>query len=172
MPICNPLKVGHLIPAVFIGSALVFSAASESFAQGPAASQLTPQTLRPAAAPPAGVITVPEAAPQQIPAGAEALQVLIRHVELDGEFPELAEEVRVLSESIRGLRVTVAQLFAYAAAVEQAYARAGYVLVRVVVPAQELVDGGVFRLVLIDGYIEAVDASRLPERVRPQRAAD
>ena len=109
---------------------------------------------------------MPEAAPQEVPAGAEALRVLIREVALDGEFPELAEEVRALSESIRGRRVTVAQLFAFAAAVEQAYARAGYVLVRVVVPAQKLVDGGVFRLVLIDGYIEAVDASRLPERVR------
>lgn len=143
-----------------------FAFTDDSFSQTPSASQLTPPTLRPAPAPVVGGITVPEAAPQEVPAGAEALRVLIREVALDGEFPELAEEVRALSESIRGRRVTVAQLFAFAAAVEQAYARAGYVLVRVVVPAQKLVDGGVFRLVLIDDYIEAVDTSRLPERVR------
>ena len=143
-----------------------FGFSNASFSQTPSASQLTPQTLRPLPAPAIGGIAVPEAAPQDVPAGAAALHVLIRDIALDGGFPELADEVHQLSAPMRGQRVTVAELFAFAAAVEQAYARAGYVLVRVVVPAQKLVDGGVFRLTVIDGYIEAVDGSRLPERVR------
>lgn len=147
-------------------SVAVLATPGEVLGQTPAASQLTPPTLRPAPSPVSGGVAIPQSAPQEVPDGSASLRVLISDIELDGAFADLAGEVRALSESIVGRRATVAQLFAYAAAVEQAYARAGYVLVRVVVPAQELVDGGIFRLVIVDGYIEVVDTSRLPDRAR------
>jgi len=53
-----------------------------------------------------------------------------------------------------------------AARIEQAYATAGYVLARVVVPAQDLTDNGTVRLVVIDGVIERVDVNAVPERLR------
>ncbi len=68
--------------------------------------------------------------------------------------------------SLQGKRVTVAELYAAADALERAYAAAGYILARVVVPPQQLADGGTVRLQVVDGVIERVDVSAVPERER------
>ena len=62
--------------------------------------------------------------------------------------------------------MTVAEIFAAANAIEQAYASRGYVLVRVAVPPQQLKNGGSLRLVVIDGFVESVDVKGVPERQR------
>ncbi len=67
---------------------------------------------------------------------------------------------------VAGRRASGADIFAAALELEAAYAKAGYVLVRVTLPQQKLVDGAVLRLVVIDGFIERVDVSRLPQNVR------
>jgi hemolysin activation/secretion protein len=135
-------------------------------AQQPAASQLTPPTLRPAPlATPRG-IALPQSAPQTAPTGADAISVKIRNVSFEGGFEELAESIAPLTAAVTGPRVSVAQLYTYASAVEQAYARAGYVLVRIIVPVQTLLEGGTFKLVVLDGFVEAVDVAKLPGRVR------
>ena len=46
------------------------------------------------------------------------------------------------------------------------HARAGYVLVRVTVPPQELRDHGSLRIVVVDGFIERIEANAVPDRVR------
>lgn len=51
-------------------------------------------------------------------------------------------------------------------ALEARYAREGHVLVRVVVPAQSLEDGATLKLAIVTGFIERVDASHVPSRVR------
>lgn len=147
-------------------SLLVLTWGTWAAAQTPSASQLTPPTLRPAPSPGAPGIGLPESPPQSVPAGADKVVVTVRAVRFEGAYPDLADTVQDLTAAVTGRRVTVAQLYSYAAAVEQVYARAGYVLVRVVIPEQTLSDGGIFRLVVIDGYIEAVDVSAVPDRVR------
>ena len=47
-------------------------------------------------------------------------------------------------------------------AIERAYGAHGFVLVRVAIPPQKLSNGGVLRLAVIDGYIEAVDVKGVP----------
>lgn len=62
--------------------------------------------------------------------------------------------------------MSLADLFALAAMVERIYNEAGYLLVRVVVPPQALVDRGQVVLRIVDGFIEDVDARGVPERQR------
>ena len=47
-----------------------------------------------------------------------------------------------------------------------AYAAAGYVLVRVVLPPQQLLNGARLKLVVVDGFIERIETRDVPERVR------
>lgn len=151
--------------AFFLGGAALVGQPSAAFSQV-APSQLTPQTLRPAApiapgeAPPAGP------APLQAPPGAQSLSFVVGRVAIQGEFPELDAETRALVHTVEGHRVTVAQVYEFAYALEQAYARAGYVLVRVIIPPQKLNDRGAVRIVVVDGFVEQVQVNHLPDPVR------
>jgi len=140
-------------------------------AQAIAPSQLTPQSLRPATAANNAGVVLRGPSGSAMPAGAEALTVLIGDVVIEGAFAELAPQTRSLVASLEGKRVSTAQIYALAAALEQAHARTGYVLVRVAVPPQKLVDHGRLRIVIVDGFIEAIDVAALPARVRTVVAA-
>jgi hemolysin activation/secretion protein len=147
------------------GSIITVLLASYATAQTVAPSQVTPQTLRPA---PSGLggVGIPAAAALTTPVGAEKLFVTLRQVVIEGGFDELAAANRAFVGSIKGQRVSIAAIYEAARALEAAYAGAGYVLVRVVLPPQQLKDGGTIRLIIIDGFIETIDVSALPERVR------
>ncbi len=128
-------------------------------------SQVTPSNLLPPAAR-SGAITLSNAAGLTPPPNASGLSVTISNVSIDGGFPELQDETAAIAGRIRGRRVTVADMFAAANAIEQAYAARGYVLVRVAVPPQQLKNGGTLRLVVIDGFVEGVDVNGVPEKQR------
>ena len=133
--------------------------------QAVAPSRVTPSTLAPSAGPPAA-ITITSPAGLTPPQNASNLSIAISNVTVEGGFPELAAETGAIIAKIRGRRVTVAEIFAAANAIEQAYASRGYVLVRVAVPPQQLKNGGSLRLVVIDGFVESVDVKGVPERQR------
>ena len=67
--------------------------------------------------------------------------------------------------------VSGAELFEAARELEAAYAAAGFVLVRVVLPPQKLVNGSRLKLRVVDGFIERVETKDLPERVRGRIAS-
>jgi hemolysin activation/secretion protein len=94
------------------------------------------------------------------------LSVDLANVTLEGGFPEVAGKTEDVLARLRGHRVTLAQIYAAASQIEAIHARAGYVLARVAVPPQDLNDGGNLRIVMIDGFIEDVDVSHLPARIR------
>jgi hemolysin activation/secretion protein len=135
-------------------------------AQTAAPSQLTPPSLRPAAPSNAPTVVLPGPSAIAAPSGNPNLTVFVGDVELEGGFPELLAATEPVLGNLRNRTVSVAQIYAAAAELEQIYAEAGYVLVRVVVPPQNLVDRGRLRLVVVDGFIEAVDVGAIPERVR------
>ena len=93
------------------------------------------------------------------------------HVTITGAFPEFDSETRAFIRAVQGRRVTLARIYELANAMEEAYARAGYVLVRVTVPEQKLNDHGALRIVVIDGFIEKVQVDNVPEPVRALVAA-
>jgi hemolysin activation/secretion protein len=133
-------------------------------AQVASPSQLTPQSLRPDAGSRNPGILLPGPAAATAPQGAENLNVVIDDVEVDGAFPELSAATAAWVGQIRGRRISLAQIYADAAALERLHAEAGYPLARVVIPPQKLVDHGRLVVLVIDGFIEAIDLTGVPER--------
>ncbi len=155
----------HASGSAAIAGICLLLATSDSDAQTASPSQVTPQSLRPAATPDQGV-TLLGRSPPAAPEGAETLEVLIGDVAVEGGFAECAEQIDAVIAGIKGKRLTVAQIYAVAGAIEQIHAQAGYVLARVVVPPQKLVDRGALRLLVVDGFIETIDVAAVPPRVR------
>jgi hemolysin activation/secretion protein len=128
---------------------------------------VTPRSLRPEAqpAPPPAIEFAPGAA-AKAPPGAENLHVTPARIVVDGEFADMAGEARRIFQPLEGHTVTVAELYGAAAKLEQAYNKAGYFLARVAVPRQSLADGGAFHVVLVDGFIEAVQTDAVPSHLK------
>ncbi len=99
------------------------------------------------------------------PANADKVFVTVRKVAIDGSFPELQEKTAALISQVQGRRVTVAQVYEFARALQQAYAAADYPLAQVVLQPQGL-KSGVIQISVIDGFIEGVDVSGAPEAER------
>jgi hemolysin activation/secretion protein len=143
----------------------VLAVAGAAHAQTPAPSRVTPRDVKPPTETP-GAVALPPAARVSAPPGSDKLSLTVGEVVVDGGYPELARETARLTAPVRGRRTTVAELYDLAAAIEQAYARAGFTLVRVNPPPQNLIDGGSVRLAVVDGFIEAVDTSHVHPNIR------
>lgn len=141
--------------------AILFSAS----AFGQTASQITPPTFRPNAERSSGV-SIQGAPGLSAPAGAEKLTVTLSGVSVTGGMPQLAGAADDLERRLTGRIVTGAEIFAAARELETAYARAGYVLVRVILPPQKLLNGSRLRLVVVNGFIERVETRGVPDTVR------
>lgn len=135
------------------------------------ASQITPASVRPVAPVASGEVSIPELAGPSAPQGAERLRVRLSTVAIDGgadaaSDPGVAAARTAFSATLAGKTVSVAEIFAAARALEAAYGQSGYVLTRVVVPAQKLKNGGGLRVVIIDGFIERIETKDVPSLVR------
>ncbi|TMM55561.1 ShlB/FhaC/HecB family hemolysin secretion/activation protein [Sulfitobacter sabulilitoris] len=100
------------------------------------------------------------------PPGAENLLISLSGLELEGALPQMAAVNAATRDRLTGQTITVAEIFNAASDLETAYAQAGFVLARVILPAQNLRDGGTLRIVVVDGFVETVDASAAPPQVR------
>ena len=132
------------------------------------ASQITPPSFRPGAPQAGGSIIFSGRPGLDAPPGAERLTVRIKSIAVEGPLPALSAEHRALEARLVGRPIRASELFAAVRELEAAYARAGFVLVRIVLPAQTLRDGGQLRIVVVNGFIERVDASGVPDMVRPR----
>lgn len=133
--------------------------------------QTASQVVAPSYAPPVvrpvdGGLSLDGSTGLEAPKGAERLTVTLSGLSVEGGRPELDAETAAIEASLKGRRVTGADLFAAARKLEQAYAKAGFILVRVSLPPQTVKDGMPLHLVVTDGQVEAIDASALPETVR------
>jgi hemolysin activation/secretion protein len=129
------------------------------------ASQITPPSFRPNLEHQGG-FALPGTPGLATPLGAEKLFVKLAGVTVKGGFPALAEATKELEAKLTGHPISGADVFAAARDLEAAYAKAGYVLVRVILPPQQLVNGARLKLVVVDGYIERIETKGVPERVR------
>lgn len=132
------------------------------------ASQITPPSFQMELPRLGGAVVFSGAPGLEAPPGAERLSVALSGVTIEGGLPAMAAAGTALEDRLVGRRVPVSELFAAAQDLERAYAQAGYVLARVVLPAQELNDGGRLRLVVVDGFVERVEDEGVPDRVRPR----
>lgn len=135
----------------------------------PSASEITPPSFRPPieAAPQGGGLVVPTTTGLDTPPGAETLFVRLRGVRVEGGFPQLAAATQSLEARLvaKG-SVSGAEIFDAARELEAAYASAGFVLARVVLPPQELNDDGVLQLLIVDGFIESLETTAVPHTVK------
>ena len=154
--------------AIILGAALDNSGG----ASAQTASQITPPSYRPPLETMVGGgLILPQTEGLATPAGAETLFVHLSGVEVEGGFATLDSATHELEARLTAPRVSGAAIFSAARELEAAYARAGYVLVRVVLPPQKLVDGSRLRLIVINGYIEKIETKDVPEAVRARIAA-
>lgn len=115
--------------------------------------RIAPPPITPAA--PSIIIRPPSGA--AAPPGAAAVQVTVKEVVLEGGTVYKESELAPLYSEILGKTVPAAQIFDVAAKIEAKYRSDGYILTRVVVPAQEIASaGGTVRLVAVEGYINEV----------------
>ena len=151
---------------------LALAALAAAMPQGAAAqtaSQVTPPTYAPPTVRPAEPIVLPDGSGVTAPPGAETLEVRLGGIAVEGEDdPQTAAALRA---QLVGHPIKVAEIFAAARAMEARAARAGHMLTRVLVPAQELRDGATLRLVVVQGVIERVDTDGVPPLVRRRVAA-
>lgn len=156
----------------FLNSCLLVMSVAVSGALSPAhaqtASQITQQTYAPPVmrAVSGGGVELQTGGGPDTPQGAEGLHVQPSGLEVAGGLPELAAETATIEASLKGRRVTGADLFSAARDLEAAYARAGFLLARVSLPPQTIRNGNPLKLVVTQGYVSAIDVSALPAVVR------
>lgn len=100
-------------------------------------------------------IEVPEIPAPAPPTGAEAVTFPLAGLVIDGVTVYEPGTLEPLYADFLGEEVSLSTLYEIAARIEARYRDDGYILSRVVVPAQS-VDDNVFRLQVIEGFISAV----------------
>lgn len=149
-----------------LAMAILGACAVPVHAQSAAPSRVTPQTAAPEVKRSDTSISLPKSNFTVAPAGSENLSVAIAAVSIEGGDAAHAAETRRLAAAVEGRTVSVAELYGVAAQIEALYARSGFILTRATVPPQDLKDGSTFRIVIVEGFIEAIDDSAVPSAVR------
>jgi len=147
--------------ALALSTSLVLAMAEPALAQTQSPSQVPPgQTLGQRA--PAGSFSFPVARGQGAPEGAEAIRFTLRDLRVEGGLAPLDAQAQALKPAA-GTEVSVAEVYDYAAALQAAYLQAGYPLVRVIVPAQDLDRAtGSVRVLVVSGFVERLDVDGIP----------
>jgi hemolysin activation/secretion protein len=149
----------------------LLSVPASAWAQAvPSPSQVQPPTIAPPSG--GGHIAIPQVpAGAQIPAQAKTLRFKLIGFDIKGEFEELVAQRKELEAPLIGKQITVAQVFEFADALQQIYAKAGYTLARVVTLPQEFEGATRIKLRVVDGFVERFDLNALPWQVQGRVAA-
>ncbi|MDB5599415.1 MAG: ShlB/FhaC/HecB family hemolysin secretion/activation protein [Xanthobacteraceae bacterium] len=167
---CGDVEGGRVVSKCMTRCAIVVCLTMlPVIAQAQTASQITPPSFRPNVEHQGG-FALSGGRGLATPAGAEKLFVKLSGIQIKGGLPELAAATAELERRLVGRPVSGAEVFAAARDLEAAYARAGYVLARVVLPPQHLVNGARLKLTVVDGFIERIELKDVPERVRDRIA--
>ncbi|MBB94050.1 MAG: hypothetical protein CML68_05520 [Rhodobacteraceae bacterium] len=156
-----PIRLDNVI-CVSTTALLILSGA----AMAQTASELTPSTFEPTSQNVGRSVQIAAPSVTEAPAGSEKLFVTVGDVAIDGGQPSMADAAATFRSTLAGNTVSVAQVFQAASALEQAYVNAGFVLARVVIPAQRLNNGGTLKINVINGFVEQVDLENAPPEVK------
>ena len=132
----------------------------------PAPETVTPKTLQPPVEKSEATVAIPQAEALTPPPGADSIFMTPTHIIIENAFSEVAKRSDTLARSAEGRRLSLAQIYHLASEIEAIHARQGFVFARAVVPPQRLVDQGTLRILVVDGFIENIDTSRLPGPIR------
>ena len=129
--------------------------------------RLTPQNLAPQQERRSPALEIAATGAFNCPAGSGDAVVALGPVKVVGGLPGFEAPRDELVRSLANHPRSLPEICAVAARLERAYASAGYVLVRVSAPPQSLSPGSPLKLVITDGFIEAVDVDGVPAAIRP-----
>ncbi|EAQ03133.1 hypothetical protein OB2597_13353 [Pseudooceanicola batsensis HTCC2597] len=132
------------------------------------ASDITPESFAPPLQRLDGAVVFTGQVGTAAPAGSEAIGITLSGVALRDPLPQMAAANQAYVDRLTRGRIPVSELFEATADLEAAYAEAGFILARVVLPQQQLQDGGRLQVVVVDGYIEEIDTSQVPQEIRPR----
>ncbi len=127
--------------------------------------RLTPPTLQPET-PDVAAITLPDAGSLEAPPGSDTAWTVVGAVRVENAFADMGGANARTVAALAGRRLSVSDIYRIAGELEHDYSAAGYVLVRVSVPPQTLTKDQPLRLVIVDGFVEAIETSALPARAR------
>lgn len=113
---------------------------------------------------------IPETEDLTPPEGAEQQQLILEDITIEGMTVYSDEELAQLVEPRLGTAITLADLYTLANELTALYRRDGYLLSRVVVPAQTI-EAGRVQLQAIEGFVESVELNeeaqtRLPDQLQ------
>jgi hemolysin activation/secretion protein len=137
--------------------------ASSVHAESISPSIVLPESIRPI--PPSDETNIRNTLPDSSTAAEDTnkLEVTLSKVQASVIHPDLAVATQQLIKNIEHQKIFLSQIYAEANKLEQAYAQAGYLLVRVVIPPQSLHPDGELIIHVVDGFIEQIDVSALPQ---------
>jgi hemolysin activation/secretion protein len=105
--------------------------------------------------PASAAVVAPGGSAAQAPAGADQLNFTLTEMAIEGVTAYPADVLRPLYAGLIGKTITVAEAFKVADAIERRYRGDGFVTSRVIVPEQAI-EGGRFRIVVVEGFIADV----------------
>ncbi len=114
-----------------------------------------PRPVLPRPVPVGPAVAAPGGSAAQAPAGADKLSFTLAEMAIEGVTAYPAESLRPLYADLIGTTITVADAFKVADAIERRYRGDGFVTSRVIVPEQAI-EGGRFRIVVVEGFIADV----------------
>ncbi len=129
-------------------------------------SQVIPRDIAPRPAPPPAPPAQDAAPVDALQPGGRDIMFIAGGVAIEGAFETMAPANAALIGRISNRQLTIGDLFTAVRELEQAYARAGYILARVTIPRQRFADGAQIRVLVTDGTISAIDAEHIPSAVR------
>ncbi len=130
------------------------------------ASQITPGTLQPDLQRIDGNLVFSGGTGAEAPPGSDQISISLSGVDIEGGLPELAAEEAAFRTRLTRGAIPVSELFEATADLERAYANGGFILSRVVVPQQEVSDGGRLRIVVVNGFIERIETGNVDPNAR------
>lgn len=156
-------KKAPLLLGVICGFTLLSTAAAQN-----TASDITPESLAPPLQRLNGAVVFTGQAGTQAPPGSEQIGITLGGVDLQDGLPELATQNDAFVARLTQGRIAVSELFDATSDLEASYAEAGLVLTRVILPQQSLREGGRLKVLVLNGFIETVDTTNVPENARPR----
>ncbi len=94
-------------------------------------------------------------APFSAPANAEKITLVLKDVSMEGLSVYSADDIKPLYASKLNTKITLADVYALAAALTTKYRNDGYILTQVIVPPQTIADG-IVRLRVVEGSLDQI----------------
>jgi len=158
----GPSRVMGFLAALVLAAAAVGSQPAAAQTAG----EITPSDFTPQLQQLGGRIEFTGQPGTQAPPGSEEIGITLSGVTLENALPQMEQANAAFVARLTRGRIPVSELFDATSDLEAAYAEAGYVLSRIVLPQQKLRDGGKLQVLVLNGFIERIEADDVDPAVR------